>query len=113
MRSNKELVNELRTAPGFWMDAAIVVVFENQFKFVAEDHPDPITRLNSLQELGGLAIGLAGVRPTGYTDRAFVAQVFQEYEGQGWAHQYMDTLGRIVRGANSKLADISYLRVQL
>jgi hypothetical protein len=97
MRSNKELVNELRTAPGSWMDTAIVVVFENQFKFVAEDHPDPTSRLNSLQEQGGLAIGLAGVRPTTDTGRAFVAQVFQEYEGQGWAHQYMDTLRRIVR----------------
>jgi hypothetical protein len=113
MRSNKELVNELRIAPGSWMDAAIVVVFENQFKFVAEDHPDPIAMLNSLQAQGGLAIGLAGVKPTPYTDRAFVAQVFEEYEGQGWAHQYMDTLRRIVRAGNSKPADISYLRVQL
>lgn len=102
MRSNKELVNELKTAPASWMDAAIVVVFENQFKFVGEDHPDPISRLNSLQEGGGIAIGLAGVQPTPYTDRAFVAQVFQEYESQGWAHRYMDTLRRIVRCGHGK-----------
>ena len=92
------------------MDAAIVVVFDDQFKFVGEDHPDPMTRLNSLQEQGGLAIGLAGVKPTAYTDRAFVARVFEEYEGQGWAHQYIDALRRIVRGANSRQARVSYPR---
>ena len=109
MRSNREVVNELRTAPASWIDAAIVVVLDNQFKFVGEDHPDPMTMLNSLEEEGGLAIGLAGVTPTAYSDRAFVAQVFEEYEDQGWAHQYMDKLRRIVRGANSKPADVSYL----
>ena len=99
MRSNKQLVNELRTAPGSWMDIAIVVAFENRFEFVAEDHPDPMSRLDSLQEQGGLAIGLAGVKPSTYTDRdVFSAQVFQEYEGQAWAHQYMDALRGIVRG---------------
>jgi hypothetical protein len=79
------------------MDAAIVVAFENRFEFVAEDHPDPLNRLNSLQEQGGLAIGLAGVKASEHTDRAFLAQVFQEYEGQAWAHRYMDTLRGIVR----------------
>ncbi|HYR87828.1 MAG TPA: hypothetical protein VE422_27350 [Terriglobia bacterium] len=108
MRSNREIVNELRTIPSSWMDAAIVVVLENQFKFVGEDHPDPMIRLNSLQEQGGLAIGLAGVKATAYTDRAFVARVFEEYQAQGWAHQYMDTLRRIVRVTNSRLADFSY-----
>src|SRR3979411_524251 len=97
MRSNKEIVNALRAAPGAWMDAAIVVAFENRFEFVAEDHPDPMNRLNSLQEQGGLAIGLAGVKSSEYTGRAFRAQVFQEYEGQAWAHRYMDTLRGIVR----------------
>jgi len=64
---NKQLVNELRAArPAPWtcMDAAIVVVFRNRFGFVAEDHPDPMSRLNFLQEQGGLAIGLAGVKPS-------------------------------------------------
>lgn len=86
------------------MDAAIVVAFENRFEFVAEDHPDPMSRLNSLQEQGGLAIGLAGVKPSTYTDRPFFhAQVFQEYEGQAWAHQYMDALrGIIQRQSSSK-----------
>jgi hypothetical protein len=80
------------------MDTAIVVAFENRFEFVAEDHPDPIKRLKALQIQGGLAIGLAGVQPGAYTDRpAFVAQVFQEYEEQAWAHRYMDTLRGIVR----------------
>ena len=98
MRSNKQLVNELRTAPGPWMDAAIVVAFENRFEFVGEDHPDPTSRLNSLQEQGGLAVGLAGVKPSTYTDRpCFCAHVFQEYEGQAWAHRYMDALRGIVR----------------
>ena len=97
MMSNKEVVNALRAAPGPWMDAAIVVAFENRFEFVGEDHPDPMNRLNALQQEGGLAIGLAGVTQSGYADRAFLAQVFQEYEGQAWAHQYMDTLRGIVR----------------
>src|SRR5207245_2091007 len=82
MRSNNELVKELRTAPGQWMDAAIVVAFENRFEFVSEDHPDPLGRLNSLQRQGGLAIGLSGVVPAAYTHPLFFSQVFQEYKGQ-------------------------------
>jgi hypothetical protein len=97
MRSNRELVNALREAPAPWMDAAIVVAFENRFEFVAEDHPDPMKRLKSLQEQGGLAIGLAGVKSSQSVDRAFLAQVFEEYEGQAWAHRYMDRLRGIVR----------------
>jgi hypothetical protein len=59
------------------MDAAIVVAFESRFEFAAEDHPDPMTRLNFLQEQGGLSIGLAGVKPSTYSDRAFFfAHVF-------------------------------------
>ena len=97
MKSTKELVNELRTAPGPWMDVAIVVAFEHRFEFVSEDHPDPTSRLNFLQEQGGLAIGLACVKPNEYTAAAFFAKVFPEYEGQAWAHRCMDTLRRIVR----------------
>jgi hypothetical protein len=74
-------------APWTCMDAAIVVAFANRFEFVAEDHPDPMSRLNFLQEQGGLSLVLAGVKPSTYTDRAFFfAHVFQEYEGQAWAH---------------------------
>ena len=101
MRSNKELIKALRAAPAAWMDSAIVVAFENRFEFVTEDHPDPIHRLNSLQEQGGLAIGLAGVQLSGYADRAFHAQVFQEFEGQAWAHRHMDSLRGIVRRHSS------------
>ncbi len=97
MRSNKELIKALRAAPASWMDSAIVVAFENRFEFVTEDHPDPIHRLNSLEEQGGLAIGLAGVKPGESGDRAFRAQLFQEYEGQVWAHRYLDTLRRMAR----------------
>src|SRR4051812_7495096 len=97
MRSNKELLTALRAAPGSWMDTAIVVAFETRFEFVAEDHPYPLNRLKSLQDQGGLAIGLAGVQPDKYAHRAFLAQVFQEYAGQAWAHRYMDTLRGIVR----------------
>ena len=79
------------------MDTAIVVAFENRFEFVGEDHPDPMNRLNSLEKQGGLAIGLAGVKPNAYADRTFSAEVFQEYEGQAWAYRYMDTLRGIVR----------------
>ena len=97
MRSNKELVKALRGAPEPWMDTAIVVAFENRFEFVTEDHPDPMNRLNFLQEQGGLAIGLAGVKSSEYADRALLVQVFQEYEGQAWAHRIMDRLRGIVR----------------
>jgi hypothetical protein len=97
MRSNEELINALRTAPASWMDTAIVVAFENRFELVAEDHPDPIYRLNFLQEQDGLAIGLAGINVSGNADRSFQVQLFQEYEGQGWAHRRMDKLRRIVR----------------
>jgi hypothetical protein len=97
MRSNKELVHALRAAPEPWMDAAIIVAFENRFEFVGEDDPDPMNRLNSLQAEGGLAIGLAGVKPGVPADRAFLAEVFKEYEGQAWAHRYMDKLRGIVR----------------
>ena len=79
------------------MDAAIVVAFEIRFEFVAEDHANPMYRLNALQEQGGLAIGLAGVKPSESGGPAFRAQLFQEYEGQAWAHRYMDTLRRMAR----------------
>ena len=97
MRSNRELIKALRAAPASWMDTAIVVAFDNHIEFVAEDHPDPINRLNSLEEQGGLAIGLAGMKPSGYSGRAFQGQVFQEFEGQLWAHRHMDSLRKIVR----------------
>jgi hypothetical protein len=97
MKSNKELINALRAAPAPWMDAAIVVAFENRFEFVAENDPYPISRLNFLEKQGGLAIGLAGVKSSGSEDRGFVVQVFQEYEGQAWAHRYMDKLRGLVR----------------
>ena len=37
MMSDQELVNALRAAPAPWMDAAIVVAFNNRFEFVGED----------------------------------------------------------------------------
>src|SRR6185295_13740001 len=82
MRSTKELVKELRMLPPQWVDAAIVVAFEDRFEFVSEDHPFPVTRLKSLENKGGLAIGLAGMQPTQDTSETFCAQVFKEYEGQ-------------------------------
>ena len=98
LRSNKQLVEELRTAPDPWVDTAIVVAFENRFEFVGEDHPDPTGRLASLLEQGGLPIGLAGVMPATRTDcNVLHTQVFQEYVGQAWAHRYMETLRGIVR----------------
>jgi hypothetical protein len=96
MRSNEELVNALRTAPDAWMDTAIVVAFENRVELVPEDHPDPIYRLNSLQEQNGLAIGLAGIKSSGNARRTFQVQLFQEYKDQPWAHRCMDKLRRIV-----------------
>lgn len=97
MKSNRELVNALRAAPEPWLDTAIVVAFENRFEFVGEDHPDPMTRLKSLEEQGGLAIGLAGIGAGRNADPAFLAEVFEEYREQEWAHWYMDTLRQIVR----------------
>jgi hypothetical protein len=97
VRSNKELVNALRAAPEPWLHTAIVVAFENRFEFVSEDHPYPMNRLKSLEEQGGLAIGLAGVSVGQHADRAFLAEVFEEYRGQQWAHRYMDMLRGIVR----------------
>ena len=102
MQSNEQLVNELRTAPVPWIDAAIVVAFENRFEFVGEDHPDPMSRLNSLQQQGGLAIGLAGMEQAGDSKHAvFSAHLFQEFNGQSWAHRYMDILRGIVRSQSS------------
>jgi hypothetical protein len=97
MKSNEELVNALRSAPAAWLDTAIVVAFENRVELVAEDHPDPICRLNSLQEQSGLAIGLAGIKSSGNDRRTFQVQLFEEFEGQAWAHRCMDQLRGIVR----------------
>lgn len=98
LRSNKQLVDELRAAPKPWVDAAIVVAFEDRFEFVGDDHPDPMGRLTGLQVQGGLAIGLAGITRTRPTESDVLhTKVFQEYLGQGWAHRYMDTLQGIVR----------------
>ena len=96
MRSNEELVQALRKAPESWMETAIVVAFENRFEFVPEDHPNPAGRLTSLEQQGGLAIGLAGIEPTACNDRAFLARVFKEYEDQAWAQRYMDRLRGLV-----------------
>jgi hypothetical protein len=101
MRSKKELINALRSAPASWMDTAIVVAFENRLELVAEDHPDPIYRLTFLEEQDGLAIGLAGIKASGNARRTFQVQLFQEYEGQAWAHRCMDKLRRIVREHSS------------
>jgi hypothetical protein len=84
------------------MDTAIVVAFENRFEFVTEDHPDPTSRLDYLEAQGGLAIGLAGVKPTHYTDATFLTMVFPEYEDQAWAHRYMETLRKIIRRRPAK-----------
>ena len=61
MRTDEQLVNELRMAPESWIDTAIVRAFESRFEFVREDHPYPAWRMNFLAAQGGLAIGLAGV----------------------------------------------------
>jgi hypothetical protein len=84
------------------MDAAIVVAFENRFEFVGEDHPYPMSRLKYLEEQGGLAIGLARVETSAADQPAFSVQVFPEYEGQAWAHRYMDALRRMVRRPYSR-----------
>jgi len=97
-RSNKQLVDELRRASDPWIDLAIVVAFEDRFEFVGEDHLDPMGRLKSLQEQGGLAIGLAGMRPGARRNQGSLStRVFSEYVGQAWAHRYMDILGRMAR----------------
>lgn len=99
MRSSKQLVDELRSTQQSWLDAAIVVAFDNRFEFVGEDHPDPTRRLDSLLNDGGLAIGLAGVLPAVQRKGDVLqTQVFREYLGQSWAHRYMDVLQGIVRG---------------
>ena len=95
MQSNEKLVEELRTAPWPWVDAAIVVAFENRFEFVTEDYPEPINQLNSLQSQGGLAIAFAGMVP-GVRRAVFSAQLFPEFRGQAWAHRYLDILREIV-----------------
>jgi hypothetical protein len=95
MQSNEKLVHQLRTAPWPWVDAAIVVAFENRFEFIKEDYPDPVSQLNSLQSQGGLAIAFAGMAP-GTHRAAFSAQLFPEFRGQAWAHRYMDILREIV-----------------
>ena len=98
LRSNQQIVDELRTAPESWVDTAIVVAFENRFEFVPEDHPDAIGGLNSLLEQGGLAVGLAGVEPTLQGNVGlFSTRLFTEYASQAWAHRYMDMLRGIVR----------------
>ena len=101
-RTTKEFIRELRTAPKQWVDAAIVIVFEDRFEFVSEDNPFPITRLKSLEVKGGLPIGLAGMKPTNDTNDVFCVQVFKEYEGQAWAHQYMSKLCKIVQRHSEK-----------
>ena len=102
VRSTKELVKELRQAPQQWMDAAIVIVFEDHFEFVSEDSPFPVTKLTSLENKGGLPIGLAGMRATADSRGAFCVQVFKEYESQDWAHQYMARLRKMVQRHSKK-----------
>ena len=100
MQSNEELVQELRTAPWPWVDAAIVVAFGDRFEFVKEDCPDPMSQLNSLQSQGGLPIAFAGMAP-GAHRAVFSAQLFPELRGQAWAHRYMDLLREMIWNQDS------------
>ena len=100
MQSNEELVQELRTAPWPWVDAAIVVAFGDRFEFVKEDCPDPMSQLNSLQSQGGLPIAFAGMAP-GPHRAVFSAQLFPELRGQAWAHRYMDLLREMIWNQDS------------
>ena len=103
VRSNRQLVDELRRSPEPWVDTAIVVAFEDRFEFVGEDHLDPMGRLNSLQGQGGLAIGLARMKPGIRRYQSVLStRVFSEYVGQAWAHRYMDMLGGMVRSHSAK-----------
>ena len=98
IRSDRQLVDELRGAPASWVDSAIVVAFEDRFEFVGEDHADPMGRLGLLQAQGGLAIGLAGLKLGPQKGQSILTtRVFSEYLGQTWAHRYMDVLGGMVR----------------
>ena len=98
MRTMKQLVDELRKTPEQWVDAAIVIVFEDRFEFVGEGHPDPMNRLSTLVEQGGLPIGFAGLLPTARGGIGVLkTQVSQDYMSQGWAHQYMKSLCSMVR----------------
>jgi hypothetical protein len=101
MQSNEKLVQELRTAPWPWVDAAIVVAFGNRFEFVTEDFPDALSRLNFLQSQGGLAIAFAGQVP-GVHRAVFSAELFPEFRGQAWAHRYLDILREIVWNQDSQ-----------
>lgn len=102
MKSNKQLVDELRTNPEPWVDVAIVVAFEDRFEFVSEDHPDAVTRLDSLQAEGGLPIGLAGLVGLESPDSGNLqTEVFSDYREQAWAHRYMTVLRAIVRDHSS------------
>ena len=84
------------------MDAAIVVAFEDRFEFVGEDHPDPVNRLKSLWEQGGLPFGFAGLVPAESPGtNVLQTQIFSEYLDQAWAHRYMTTLRGIVRNQSS------------
>jgi hypothetical protein len=102
VRSNEQLIDELRMAPEPWMDAAIVVAFESRFEFVGEDHPYPVSRLNFLASQGGIAIGLAGLtRTSGKDCDVLSTRVFSEFVGQAWAYRYMDILRGVVRNHSS------------
>jgi len=96
MRSANEHVRDLRAAPNQWIDTAIVVVFHDRFEFVREDCPDPSALLRSLEAHGGLAIGLAGIKPAAHNGGTFLVKVFPEYEGQAWMQQHVERLRRIV-----------------
>jgi hypothetical protein len=102
-RSSKQLIEELRRAPEPWIDTAIVVAFEDRFEFVGEDHLDPLGRLNSLQAQGGLAIGLAGLKPGIQRNQSVLStRVFGEYLGQAWAYRYMDLLSGMALSHSTK-----------
>lgn len=95
MKTNKELIDQLRATPEPWVDAAIVVLFEDRCEFVGKDDPDPMSLLTSLLDQGGLPIAFAGLVSSAGTN-ALQTQLFSEYVDQGWAQRYMSTLRGIV-----------------
>ena len=50
IRSVDDCVKDLRAAPNYWIDTAIVVAFHDRFEFVREDCPDPSALLSSFED---------------------------------------------------------------
>jgi len=94
-RSTMELVQEMKAEAltGKFIVVTIAVGFDDTSLFVSSRDPNALESLNEMVEQGGAPVGLIGITKAG-RNGTVETRVFQEFQDQGWAKEYLETLAR-------------------